>query len=412
MSNNLFNKDALITISVDRCNKLSLLKFKLVCKGIFEKSSIKEVQNKNYIRQLFSLNSNILIKYGTDFLWSTTHRLNENLNSENLINDFLLLSFDAYYNYLIKNTTYHFVLKNDTEFILPSLQKNIPLAKNISYTFLKNKEGDFEIYANKIKLEIKTFKIILLENKIKFPFQKSLSIYEKSYIQDICTNTNLCNKLFTKVKEAILIIKKYDFELYQKLTQNLEFIVPNGNNKNLKYPNFSIASLKKVIFISIEALEQELLLVTESIIHEFSHCELHIIQDTILLCRNKSLEYIYYSPWRKDPRPLIGLIHAIYVSINIIKFYSTFFANKLATKQELEFVMDRVSIISHQILIAIRQINKVELNDVFFAMFEQFNLDTIQIMKEFNLTQTEIPSSVIGHIIEWKLKNKNLKIND
>ena len=54
----------------------------------------------------------------------------------------------------------------------------------------------------------------------------------------------------------------------------------------------------------------------EAIIHEAMHLQLTLIENEVLLIKNKS--YTEFSPWTKSTRPIHGLFHALYV-FSIIK---------------------------------------------------------------------------------------------
>ena len=72
---------------------------------------------------------------------------------------------------------------------------------------------------------------------------------------------------------------------------------------------------------------------TEVIIHEFSHNILNDILNNYKIFQSSSpADSIFYSPWRPDPRPLVGILHALYVFGNVAEYYKRLFDNNKATK--------------------------------------------------------------------------------
>lgn len=59
----------------------------------------------------------------------------------------------------------------------------------------------------------------------------------------------------------------------------------------------------------------------EAIVHEYGHQKLNALLMLDRLITNNTGEAVHYSPWRDDPRPLSGLLHAVYSFVTVIDFY-------------------------------------------------------------------------------------------
>jgi HEXXH motif-containing protein len=58
----------------------------------------------------------------------------------------------------------------------------------------------------------------------------------------------------------------------------------------------------------------------DTLIHEFHHSVLYAVMDMVTLHTAVSAAE-YYSPWREDPRPLQGLLHAAYAYLGVVDFW-------------------------------------------------------------------------------------------
>ena len=63
----------------------------------------------------------------------------------------------------------------------------------------------------------------------------------------------------------------------------------------------------------------------EAIVHEYSHNLLNMIILTGEIFEGQvPKEEIYYSPWREDPRPITGVLHAVFVFVNVCELLERF----------------------------------------------------------------------------------------
>lgn len=421
MENTIKYTEDILTLAKERSAKFQILKLKKLLKLILKNEFKFDEENLKVLKILNDIKSNFLLTYGSDFFWSQVHILDsliENPNSQNIENRFsyfLINVFDSYYHLLPNDIKIFIQIDEECEIILPELKLYFKHYSNEYFYFRKIDSNSISLeYNNSIYHSLTiTSKSVNRFFKLKCErinestfmlFQKGESIYEKHYINECCENSVLSYNLKLKFVEAFDIIKRNDIDLYNKLVRDLKFIVPYGNYSSRKYPNFAIATLKKTIFMSIELLNDPLYLVAECIIHEFSHCELHIVQDTIQLTQIENGILNKYSPWRKDPRHLLGIIHGIYISHRLINFYSKYLSNK--ENKHFVDVTNKITIIIHQMIVAFKQVHDSELTEFSIRFFGNIMNSTYQTATFLKIPLNNRPKEVVNHIDAWKIRNE------
>ena len=103
------------------------------------------------------------------------------------------------------------------------------------------------------------------------------------------------------------------------------------------------------IFVSVPTDGQfRSLRLAESIIHECMHLQLTLIESVVPLVADPD-SYIY-SPWRRTPRPLGGVLHGMYVFTVIHGFFDELRVAWPLQPVEEEYVIDRQTQITEEIL--------------------------------------------------------------
>lgn len=421
-----------LSIAFERSNKFHVIKYKTLIDKIirWDKENSHEQTSQNILPFLSKLKFIELTSHGTDFFWSLVHRLSTAFETENksetetIYSYFLVNAFDSFYSLLPTNSTIVVHLTSDKNIILPKLGISVVKGLDNVLTLQKRNNKIINYIQNIVDITCSCIYEISLDDipswyklkqefvcdRISILYQKHENLFENHYYNGCCENQFIGHLLKVKIESAFKIIKENNLDSYNKITSFLDYIIPFGVNTNSQYPNFAIATLKKTIFLSIDLLAHSDLHVAECIVHEYSHCELHRIQDTTLITRAENNSLKYYSPWRTDPRPLLGLIHAIYISREVIEFYTSFINNINNTPEEISSVKNKVNIIVHQILIAIKQIKEDELTE-----FSKFLVNEIlnyigDISRALNISYNDTPIEVITHKEIWKSTNSTYNI--
>ena len=108
-------------------------------------------------------------------------------------------------------------------------------------------------------------------------------------------------------------------------------------------------SLPFSIFLSVpEGNGDEIVLrALESLVHEAMHLQLTMIENNvpiILDCKSQ-----IYSPWRREPRPVRGVFHGVYVFTNVCQAYQLLKQSALLSYSAREYVDKRISIIEREL---------------------------------------------------------------
>lgn len=109
--------------------------------------------------------------------------------------------------------------------------------------------------------------------------------------------------------------------------------------------SYSHPALPFSIFVSLcqDASLQSNLRVAEGILHEAMHLKLTLIEEVIAQVNVKS-DAVYYSPWRKEERPVQGVLHGLFVFRAIYDFYRILLPLTIdaSSKDYLYFRMEQI----------------------------------------------------------------------
>lgn len=182
----------------------------------------------------------------------------------------------------------------------------------------KNLNADFN-YLN----EILNFNKIIKNNDLPFIHRDDLYLrlpFEgKIKFEDY---ENLSDKKFL-VKRAFDLINKWKSSLLNEIKKScfdIQFIIDITADPD-KIVSFSDNSVPGCIYLSIKSYKENIsyLDIADSIIHESRHQKLYLLQREMKFVEDDSIKV--YSPWREDPRPPSGLLHAIFVFIMLFEFW-------------------------------------------------------------------------------------------
>jgi HEXXH motif-containing protein len=105
--------------------------------------------------------------------------------------------------------------------------------------------------------------------------------------------------------------------LADELTAALRVIVPLSSPDGFLQMSGSFAEAPGMVALSLSGP----LATLEVLVHEYGHQKLNAIMTLDPLVVGDTGEALYYSPWRDDPRPLTGLLHAVYSFETVLNFY-------------------------------------------------------------------------------------------
>jgi uncharacterized protein len=122
---------------------------------------------------------------------------------------------------------------------------------------------------------------------------------------------------------ALELIDEFNTKLLaeiSKLSPDIQFVFdPKAGPDSVV--SFSDDSVPGCLYVSVRTHNQMLdaPLLADSIIHEHRHQKLYLLQRKFMLFHRDDV--LIESPWRSDPRPPSGLLHALFVFVPLHKFW-------------------------------------------------------------------------------------------
>lgn len=210
------------------------------------------------------------------------------------------------------------------------------------------------------------------------------------------------------LSKAFLLIKKADINTYEEIKSYLKVIIPVVS----KDVNVHLSSTDEIIAgTCYMSYTSDYYIIAEALVHEFNHNKLNIILKLDPIFNNNSDE-IYFSPWRKDPRPLSGILHGCFAFFAVSSFwYNCLNKGLISTPEKLriqESLAKRVCQVANSIETVVK-----------FGKITNFSLDFIQnfrqeimllynkIKDEFGVDFTPINLNIEDDFNRWKERNPN-----
>lgn len=152
-----------------------------------------------------------------------------------------------------------------------------------------------------------------------------------------------------QIKKAFDLIHLTCPTYVDRLLNGLKYIVPLKSSDPNNNISFTVDWFPGVIFCSSSDDE---LIMSETIVHEFGHNELHEV-DACTSLFDITKQLLFYSPWRKEPRPIQGLYHGLYVFCEVHSFLELL---KYVHTNRLKSIRLKQDSILIKLLIAVNQI--------------------------------------------------------
>lgn len=139
------------------------------------------------------------------------------------------------------------------------------------------------------------------------------------------------------IKDALFVISEYHHELYKEIcniSSSIQFIHDPTASPD-KAVSFSDNIVPGCLYIACECSGRLISrnLAAEAIIHEHLHQKLYMLQNFVDLFL-QDFPYVV-SPWREELRPPSGLLHAIFVFVEVFAFWCFLFKNDKIQPDEI-----------------------------------------------------------------------------
>jgi HEXXH motif-containing protein len=169
-------------------------------------------------------------------------------------------------------------------------------------------------------------KILIAENDGKKLYLEKSSVHLKSFYQEqglesLNEKELESNSALDKLNSALAILRviKPAYTCIINLVRTIQVLRNDDPEVDLSY---SHPKIPFSIFVSVceDDLEISNLRVAESVLHEAMHLKLTLIEEIFPLVK-KDLSERVYSPWKKEERPILGVLHGLFVFKTINEFY-------------------------------------------------------------------------------------------
>lgn len=421
-----FDRKVFFEFGVERSLKFHVLKFRSVMGRLaaYQAEGYFKQTQGNFLESLQGLKATELIEHGSDFFWSSVHRIFNAFDAGNemteIINGiFLQNAFDSFFKFLPIGSRLAFKNYGDDQITFISLGISIESyldqfvvlekteVNNLTYSYVVDISAKPSATINIDIHSVPYFqrvKMAIVANHTQVLFQRHQVLFESAYHYECNPSVYLGQLLYARLQPAFNIIRSGDDLLYEEIAKGLDFIVPLAKPGVSNHPSFASALLKRTIFLSLDLLDTSDIYLAECIIHEFSHCQLNKVQDTVLLTRTDLTKRYYYSPWRTDPRHLLGLIHGIYVFRCVIHFYQRLLLIP-GSESDHEWIENRMILLLHQVLLAIRQVREDEIEPAGALLIEDIFNELTGIAMVIGVDLGSTPFEMISHQQTWLSAN-------
>lgn len=355
-----------------------------------------------------------LLRYTTPFLVFNVHRLYRAKSDRYsdlvpLGRYFLTHTFDSFFSILPDGAEIRLPEADAEDLYLPRLSLRIPSAGGDAVLRRANERRiEAEVGGETLTIDLDTvaeslrirYLYIPRYDGIRLLLAQDPSLFHANYINRIEPETRAAPALSGMIADSLDLIRTVDPELGRGLVQLIRWYVPIGTPDLLTHNSFSASQLVGVIFLS-EAYND--LRLAEAIVHEYHHNELHVLMEGSELLDDDP-DQVYFSPWRPDPRPLYGLLHALHVFSGLLHFY-TIGEGIADLAEHHELFRKRRTMICFQLRLGLAQIRERGLTEMGREMVDRIREEVDEQQDALRIRGEDFPRSMGWHMDEWRQSN-------
>src|SRR6266566_175521 len=123
------------------------------------------------------------------------------------------------------------------------------------------------------------------------------------------------------LSEAWETLLDTDAALAAEVRATLRVVVPVVSSNPRKHLSATYSETWGVVHMSYS---HHVAVILEALVHEYMHNKLNTLLSVDPLVVGPTNEAIFYSPFRSDPRPLLGILHAIFAFHGVTRFWEVF----------------------------------------------------------------------------------------
>lgn len=362
-----------------------------------------------------------VVRQSTPFVWLNVHRLLRSNQKGDagalaLRRHLAMTSFDAYFHLLPDGTAVR--LKGDSDFrtsLLPRLGVQmmtgcgdaVLIRRSATALTIETPERQVRVdlgttaYAPDTRL--KTVPLPLCPSSA-FLSVRDLALFEAQYVEEIALGSAAVEEFPQAISNALRVIADVDPELESHISSVIRWYVGIRSPNPEVHCSFTSPQLKGVVFLSFSQNE---LVLAEAIVHEFGHTELNTLMDTeILSCEEPGERF--YSPWRTDPRPLTGLIHALHVFSGVAEFLCRAASVPCMATHSANLQAQRVAIY-HKLRVGMKQVPREKLTPLGLEIVEDIGRRLRVQESDMGNRVQKVPNSIQEHLEAWKAEHPEME---
>ena len=344
-----------------------------------------------------------LVRHATSFFWMNVHRFHaardRQARSEAACH-LLMTGFDSYFRLLPEGTCFTLDRAEPQTVVLPRLGVAIPNLSEVQLHRLNLNSIAVESSAGRLTIDTtqpsgthraRTCRVFEEES------EGVIAVGEAAVTTPDTTELVSGGDIhaFSEcVHDALTWIASIDGELCRSIRNLIHWYVP------LRSPS-PMRSSRELIGVIHAPEGQSRLRLCESIVHEFHHNELFVLETTHGVAHHQKA--IFYSPFRSDPRPLSGLLHGLQAFLGVARFYGA--AERVATKTDREEARRKRVEFCRQLRLCISQMPERDLTALGRALLVGADEDLEREEQELGLKPGGLSRAMVAHARSWRRTN-------
>lgn len=352
-----------------------------------------------------------VLDHGTTFFWKSVHAccgetVGVGAGFHRSANYLLRTGFDSYFDWLPDGAALSLPPDDVSDLVLPRLGLHVPsrgepiLLCRKDATTIDLRVGDRAIEVNihhvDPSLALRCFDVPGSRGA-RLVLVGDASLFDEPYRDRITPDIANGDALAALIGRSLALIEAADPELGARLDSSVDWYFPIDSPDQMTHNSFSVRYLFGAIFLS--AAYEDLRL-AEAMVHEFHHNELYLLQESEMLAGVVEND-VFYSPFRPDPRPFDGLMHALFVFTGVANFIAR--AERLPTMTaQARGLRHRRCEVVRQLRIGLTQVPSARLTPIGAELVELVTVDVVRHEEEFGPLRGLLPEPLAVHLSNWK----------
>ncbi len=221
-------------------------------------------------------------------------------------------------------------------------------------------------------------------------------MFDDEYRDKLFPDTPNALALARMIQLSLQTIGDVSPPLLSRLNNLVRWYVPIHSPGFQLHNSFTVSTLFGVTFLS-HAYDS--LRLAEAIVHEFHHSELYMLMAVEDLFEDVEGEY-FYSPWREDPRPLIGLLHGLHVFANVKRFLQRALSHSASAEIAAD-IAERSARLGWQLRIGLEQVPRERLHAGGIRIID----DIRSVAESDSEPFADPPQALLEHMDRWQQLN-------